>query len=427
MFQRKLSSACKVDFMGQVAWFLGIHFQWTVTPTNVSAHLSQQAYVETIVELFGLTCPEAITGKPALRPPPKSQPTPFTTRPIDTFAQPDIPNPVHVKRMQEIVGCMQWIAQSTRVDIATVVNLLAQYQSNPSIGHLRAAYRVLRYLSQSSNWGISYSSDGSDNLTSFIKFPFINNQPTAMCDANWGPQDQSRPNPNSPQEIPIHTARSISGYIIYLAGGPISWSSKRQTITARSSAESEIYATDECCKHLLYLRKTFTHHGLHHFSQPIDLYNDNMACVLWSKATTTKGLRHITIRENATRESVIDKTIDIHHIGGKINPSDLLTKEFGKDPAHFQALRGANMTQTPTHHPLLYTTPIPTAAAAARADHLNMQPSGHYNSYPSSPPGPCTNSISHSLSSLCHTLSYFYPSCLTNYNRTFFGRLGGVT
>ena len=142
--------------------------------------------------------------------------------------------------MQELVGCMQWLAQSTRVDIATVVNLLAQYQCNPSVGHLRAAYRVLRYLSQSAAWGISFSSEGSDNLTSYINFPFIPAEPTGMCDANWGPQDQSKPHPTRTTEIPVHAARSISGYIIYLAGEPISWMSRRQTITARSSAESEI-------------------------------------------------------------------------------------------------------------------------------------------------------------------------------------------
>ena len=148
--------------------------------------------------------------------------------------------------------------------------------------------------------------------------------------------------------MPTHTARSISGYITYLAGGSISWSSRRQTIIARSTAESEIYATDECCKHLLHLKKTFTYHGLHHCAAPLQLYNDNMACVLWTKSTTTKGLRHITIRENATRESVHDNTIRVDHVGDRLNSSDLLTKEFANDPQHFQDLWGASMSVPPS-------------------------------------------------------------------------------
>jgi len=39
----------------------------------------------------------------------------------------------------------------------------------------------------------------------------------------------------------------MSAYYIDLLG-PIYWLSKRQTVTAGSSAEAEIYATDECIK-----------------------------------------------------------------------------------------------------------------------------------------------------------------------------------
>ena len=72
--------------------------------------------------------------------------------------------------------------------------------------------------------------------------------------------------------------------------------------------------------------------------EPIQVYNDNNACVCWSKSTTTKGLRHMTIRENAIRESVSDKTVSIKHIEGKINIADIFTKEL-KDTKLFITLR----------------------------------------------------------------------------------------
>ena len=53
---------------------------------------------------------------------------------------------------------------------------------------------------------------------------------------------------------------------------------------------------------------------------------------------TTKGLRYIQIRENAVRESVQDKFIDLLHIEGKINIADLFTKE-DKDSKHFISIR----------------------------------------------------------------------------------------
>ena len=102
-----------------------------------------------------------------------------------------------------------------------------------------------------------------------------------------------------------------------------------------------------------------------------------MACVLWNKATTTKGLRHITMRENASRESVHNNTIRIDHIGGKLNSSDLFTKEFAKDPDQFQALRGASMSLLPTvSTPLKFS--LQPVAAAARTNVC----SSSYNSYP---------------------------------------------
>ena len=67
----------------------------------------------------------------------------------------------------------------------------------------------------------------------------------------------------------------------------------------------------------------------------LKIYNDNMACVTWSKSKTTKGLRYIQIRENAVREN---ENIEVHHIDGKTNPSDMFSKE-DKDVPHFQFVR----------------------------------------------------------------------------------------
>ena len=79
---------------------------------------------------------------------------------------------------------------------------------------------------------------------------------------------------------------------------------------------------------------------------PINVYNDNNACVCWSKSTTTKGLRQITIRENAIRESVDNDFIKVLHIAGKTNIADLFTKEM-KDISHFTKL--SNLVVTSPH------------------------------------------------------------------------------
>lgn len=102
-------------------------------------------------------------------------------------------------------------------------------------------------------------------------------------------------------------------------------------IMARSSAETEFYATDECVKAVLRIQHlvadTATTSIFLPTKSPITVYNDNNVCVCWSKSTTTKGLRHITIRGNAIRELVQDNTVTITHIVGLHNMADIFTKE----------------------------------------------------------------------------------------------------
>jgi hypothetical protein len=47
---------------------------------------------------------------------------------------------------QSLVGSLNWLAHTTRPDLAKMVSLLAQHQSNPSPGHLEAARYATIYL-----------------------------------------------------------------------------------------------------------------------------------------------------------------------------------------------------------------------------------------------------------------------------------------
>eukprot|EP00957_Ditylum_brightwellii_P021392 1613013-Ditylum_brightwellii.AAC.1 len=66
----------------------------------------------------------------------------------------------------------------------------------------------------------------------------------------------------------------------------------------------------------------------------IPVLTDNISCVCWSKGSTSKGIRHIQIRENAIRESVCGKLITISYCQGKTNIVDFFKKE-ERDQHHF--------------------------------------------------------------------------------------------
>jgi hypothetical protein len=129
---------------------------------------------------------------------------------------------------------------------------------------------------------------------------------------------------------------------------PVHWLSKRQTITAGSSAKAEIYATDECVKFLLELVQLLEFLEVKDIFMPTTstIYNDNKACIQWSKSTTTKGLRHIQMKENCIRENIHSNFISFAHVDGKANIADIFTKEM-KDVAHFVELRNLFMLPRP--------------------------------------------------------------------------------
>jgi hypothetical protein len=354
-FESILASQFKISFMGVVNWFLGTHFTWLDLPDgNVSVHLSQVAFAQNLVERHRQ---QHININP--------RSTPYRSGlPIDSIqgATPDEMNdPTFIRRRelyQSIVGSINWLATNTRPDLAPVTSFLAAYNNNPSKGHMDAAIYAIKYIRQTVDYGIAFHSSSPPLAEGFIHFPFHHDMEafsdalppsaaqhselTSYSDACWGSQLGNMEHAN--EEIELFKLRSMSGYIVLRAGGPIAWSSVRQQRTSRSSCEAEVRATDECTKEVLSVRLRGLDIGLADIDTPTQVYNDNQGCVDWCKTTTTSGMKHICLRENAIRESIVNEEISIHHISGKRNPADIFTKEL-KDASHFCMLRDSFMLQ----------------------------------------------------------------------------------
>jgi hypothetical protein len=329
-FEQLLSDRVSVDFMGQVSYFLGIEFAWQHhLDGHITVSLTQQSFAETLIESLGFD-----TFNGSIFASPYRSGIPIDSIPTESLSSTQ--RDTLRLQYQSLVGSLNWLAHTTRPDLSTVVSLLAQHQNTPSSGHLEAAKHVVKYLAGTKTLGISFTSKRRPVLESFLHFP-LPSKVVSMTDANWGPQDASIK--KSHTELPLFVSRSMSAFYIDLLG-PIHWLSKRQTVTAGSSAEAEIYATDECVKFLLELVQSLDFLGVKDIFMPSVniVYNDNMACVNWSKCTTTKGLRHIQMKENRVRESIHSKFVTIKHIEGKINLADIFTKEM-KDTSHFVVLR----------------------------------------------------------------------------------------
>ena len=268
-FEEKLNTLVSVDFMGQVSHFLGIEFSWQYHDDgHLTVNLTQQSFAETLIEYLGYDNVSTSTFT-----------TPYHTgNPIDSIPHEDMTSAQRDAlrlQYQSLVGSLNWLAHTTHLDLSTVVSLLAQHQSNPSSGHLDAAKYVVKYLANTKSLGIYFTSHKRSVLESFLHFP-IASKVLSMSDANWGPQDATQHKQS--MELPLFSSRFMSAFCIDLLG-PLHWLSKRQSVTAGSSAEAEIYATDECVKFLLELFQIMEFLNGQHIFMPSRniIYNDNQA------------------------------------------------------------------------------------------------------------------------------------------------------
>jgi len=56
-------------------------------------------------------------------------------------------------RFMQLIGILRWAVELGRIDIFQEVSVLSQYQANPRLGHLEAAYHIFAYLKKHLDWG----------------------------------------------------------------------------------------------------------------------------------------------------------------------------------------------------------------------------------------------------------------------------------
>jgi hypothetical protein len=212
---------------------------------------------------------------------------------------------------------------------------------------MKAALYVLHYIHSTHDYGISFTSEDIAPMHSYIHYPPSSNVEayddaippslgsantlSAYSDACWGSQLGSSVADGT--LLPLFKFRSMNGSIIFKNGGPLGWLGERQERTSLSSCEAEIRATNATSKKVVDFRNltrsvTEAGHIIPDSDAPTVLYNDNdEACVKWSYNMTSKAARHIELRNNSVREWVQDKTLNVKHVAGKINPADIFTKE----------------------------------------------------------------------------------------------------
>lgn len=199
---------------------------------------------------------------------------------------------------RELVGSLMHLSVTVRPDISFAVGALSRYLASPTMMHWQAAKGVLRYLSGTADYGITYGPDPTDLL--------------GYCDSDYAGD--------------IDTRRSTSGYVFVMNGGAISWSSKRQQTVAASTTEAEYMAAGAAVKEGLWLRKLLLDLNIK-CSDAVCIFGDNQSTLkLLRNPVTSARSKHIDVIHHFARERVLRKEVCFRYIPTDQMVADVLTK-----------------------------------------------------------------------------------------------------
>jgi hypothetical protein len=269
----------KTNDLGPIQKYLGVQFDRDST----GLRMHQTKYALSILHLFNMEhCSPSHTPLPEGLILSKDTNTP----------------PVNATLYRMLVGKLLFLTK-TRPDITHALSVVSRFMHNPQEAHLQAAKHVLRYMRRYPDFGLFFK-QGEDNRLH------------GYTDADYGQDVDDR----------IY----VGAYIFFLGTSPISWNSKKQNSTSRSSCESEHRALAQCSCEAIWIRRLLEELKILDY-KPTSLFCDNQSSIKLSyNPVFHEKSNHFEIDYHFTRQKVEDNTIRVQFIPSQEQPADILTK-----------------------------------------------------------------------------------------------------
>jgi hypothetical protein len=265
--------------LGPLHHFLGVSVQH-----QADAHfLTQRQFALDILERAGMVdCKPASTSVD-------------TQAKVSAESGPPVTDPTHFR---SLTGALQYLI-FTRPDIAYVVQQICLHMHDPREPHLAAMKHTLRYLWGTLDYGLLLRRFASSELTVYTDVDL------AGCP---------------------DTRRSTSGYAVFLGTNLVSWSSKRQNVISRSSAEAEYRAVANGVVEACWLRQL-----LQELHAPLTkstlVYCDNVNVVyLSTNSIQHQHTKHVEIDLHFVRECVAIGDVRVLYMPTTSQFVDIFTK-----------------------------------------------------------------------------------------------------
>ena len=127
------------------------------------------------------------------------------------------------------------------------------------------------------------------------------------------------------------TRISVTGFIVFLMGVPISWKSKGQRSVTLSSSEAEFVALSEAAKEVKFVVMIMMTMNIP-VKMPVIVRVDNVGAIFMAENVTTgERTKHVDTRYHFVREFVHEGFIKIIFVRTKENVADIFTKNVTGD------------------------------------------------------------------------------------------------
>lgn len=286
----EIRKAFGIKDLGPVVSFLGVQFERDLSMRELWLH--QSLYIDTLLTDHGMTdCNSVAT--------PLDPHHPLGLETDTSNADPNL-----LESYQRLVGSLLFLQMCTRPDLSFAVLLLSQHCASPLPCHHAAAKRVLRYLKETKDLRLHFGGSSSNVSLS------------GLSDADWAGDKLDR--------------ASTSAFIWSLAGGPVSWSSKKQSCVALSTAEAKYVALTRAVQEGIWIRNSLS--AMHLPCPPsLSVSTDNLAAKSLAENDSIHGrAKHIDIRYHFIRSHIESGSFVVSHVSGPLNSADLLTKPLSR-------------------------------------------------------------------------------------------------
>ncbi|XP_074351935.1 secreted RxLR effector protein 161-like [Apium graveolens] len=200
---------------------------------------------------------------------------------------------------KSIIGGLRYLIH-TRPDLAYSVGVIRRFMEKPTVMHLNAAKRVLRYVKGTLEFGLIYTNDEENDVI------------IGYSDSDLAGNLEDR--------------KSTDGMVFYLNKSLITWNSQKQRCVALSSCEAEFMAATAASYQAIWLRKLLAQ-VTGQYIPPVMLFIDNKSAINLAKNPVFHGRsKHIDVKFHFIRECIENGDIIVKHVCSEEQRADSLTK-----------------------------------------------------------------------------------------------------